>query len=153
MRILAALTLALTLSSPALAQEVQVKTPLGQTITGTKHTSPKEGSIEALILKSLKMIEAKEWDEWMKTYCHKTHCPDDKAALEAMKNYNLTASSKSAHACMHDDKSSIIVTRRDGDPAKDTTVTTYIFCGEKRMPTPSTAEKVGDKWLISSFSW
>lgn len=153
MRTLVALLIAATLATPALAEDVQVKTPLGQTITGHKIASPPAGSVEGTIIASIDLITAGKFDEWMKDYCHPSYCPDDAAAREAMKNYNLTASSKTAAACLQDDGKSVIVTRQDGDPTKDSKVTTYLFCGEKRMPTPATLEKVGDAWRVSSFSW
>ncbi len=159
MRILTAVLCSLILSSAAFAEDVQVKTPLGQTITGKKAMSPAADSVEGVVITSLKMIRDGKFDAWMDTHCHPSHCALDKtqphyeANRASMKNYNLTASSKSAGHCLHDEGKSIIVTRQDGDPATDAKVTVYIFCGEKRMPTPSTLEKDGDSWKVSSFSW
>jgi len=141
----------MTLCSAAMAEDVTVKNPLGIEMKANKVASPAATSPEGVILKSIEMITANKFDEWMNSLCHPTYCPNDEKARASMRQYNLPASAKSAMACTADDGKSLIVTRKD--EKEDGSVTIYAFCGEKRMPAPATLSKDGDAWKISSFSW
>ena len=131
---------------------VEVKNPLGRTMQAEKITNPAAGTIEHAIIESMKMIKAGQFDQWMNTWCHPDRCPDTPSARESMRRYNLKSSQPSIHHCMQDDQTSILVTRRD-EPDAQGRQTVYIFCGETRMPAPSTLVQVDGKWLVTSFSW
>ncbi|MBN2798881.1 MAG: hypothetical protein JXX28_07000 [Deltaproteobacteria bacterium] len=143
--------LALALMTSALAQDtVEVRTPLGQVIQAEVVKAPAAGTVEDSVLQSLKMIQAKEFDAWIATWCHESRCPVDPQAREEFKGYNLTAASRTAHECLQEGDA-LWVTNRKTDDRGATTV--YLFCGEKRMPSPSTHIQVGERWQVSSFSW
>lgn len=144
--------LALLLPATALAKDtVEVTNPLGKTIQAEKITDPEPGTLEYTALTSIEMMRDGKFDEWMNSWCHPTRCPDDPNARASLKRYNLTAASKTGAGCLHDGGKSLIVTRRVDDAPDKKTI--YLFCGETRMPAPSTYIKQGDKWLVSSFSW
>jgi hypothetical protein len=141
---------ALSFATVAGAEELQVATPIGKTLTATKVTSPAPTSPEGVMQDSIAMITAGQFDAWIAKHCHPTMCPADPGAIEALKNYNLSTAKKTAGACVHDEGKTLLVTRRD---ASDTKVTVYVWCGDKRMPAPASVEKVGDAWKVTSFSW
>lgn len=134
----------------ALAEEVQVATPIGKTLTAQKVSSPAATSPEGVVQASIQMITAGDFDAWIGKHCHPSMCPADPAAIEALKNYNLSTAKKTAGVCLHDDGKTLLVTRKD---VTDTKITLYLWCGDKRMPAPSSMEKVGENWKITSFSW
>lgn len=151
MRILSTFLFSMMLCTVAQAEDVTVKNPLGIEMKADKVVNPAATSPEGVILKSIEMISAQKFDEWMNTVCHPTYCPDDERSRNSMRQYNLPAAAKSAKSCTADDGKSIIVTRKD--KKDDGSITIYAFCGEKRMPAPATVTKDGDAWKISSFSW
>jgi len=148
---------ALLLGSMGLSQaanageKVSVKTPLGMTIQADKVVNPAAGTIEHQIIESLKMIRDGQFDKWMDTHCFPSRC-DEQVARAQMSNFNLANSKKSAGKCLQNDNE-IWVTARKGDPANDKIVKVFVFCGENRMPAPSSHNKLNDKWYVASFSW
>ena len=131
---------------------VSVKTPLGKTISAEKVKNPAKGTIEHQIIQSLQQIKDGKFDDWRKTNCFPARCDTD-IAWEQMKNYNLEQSKKGAPGCLQGDGDEIWVTSRKGDPSSDKQVKVFIYCGQTRMPAPSTHEKHNDKWYVHTFSW
>ena len=126
-----------------------VTLPTGKTIEAQVFASPTEGSIEHAIIDSIKMIGASSFDEWITKYCDAGTC-HDAASKESLKTYQLKSSAKTAHECMID--GGIVVTRREVVEAEGTT-RVYVFCGPNRMPAPASLKLVGDRWMVTSFSW
>lgn len=143
--------LAIALLSSAHAQQtVEVRTPLGKVLQAEVVKAPAAGTVEDAILQSLRQISAKDFDGWMGTWCHPTRCPSDPQAREEFKRFNLTAASRTAHECLREGDSLWVTQRKTDDHGA---VTVYLYCGDKRMPAPSTQIRVGDRWQVSSFSW
>ena len=127
-----------------------VTLPTGKTIEAQKFVNPTEGSIEHAIIDSIKMIGASSFDEWIAKYCDAGTC-HDAASKESLKTYQLKSSAKTAHECLSTD-GGIVVTRREVVEAEGTT-RVYVFCGPNRMPAPASLKLVGDRWMVTSFSW
>jgi hypothetical protein len=135
---------------------VSIKTPLGKTVQAEKVTCPANGKsaqaqIEAQILESLKQIRDGKFSDWRKSHCFPARCDTD-VAWEQIKNFNLATSKKSVAYCLQSEDE-IWVTTRKGNPDVDKQVKVWIFCGESRMPVPSTHEKLNGKWYVQTFSW
>lgn len=113
---------------------------------------PAAGTPEATVRASLILLRDGKSDEWISSWCDtSTLCSP--AGIPDLKRFALTRAQSGVKHCLHAPDDSIKVTRVEGDPAKDTEVKIWIKCEESRMPTPSTQKKVGDKWLVTSFSW
>ena len=132
------------------AATTQVTLPTGKTIDAQKFVDPPEGSVEHAMIQSMNMIKAGNFDAWVGQYCHPNTCPD-KQAIDALKAYQLKSSSKTVHECMTDD-GGVLVTKREEDEAQGG-FRIYVFCGENRMPAPSSLIKADGSWKVASFSW
>ena len=134
--------------APELAEGMEAITLFGgRTSSATRYASPEDGTIEKAIIASLTLLAAESYDEWMDTYCHEDACGDpDKRA--AMTSHVLPAARAAASVCLHD--GAILVTRQEDENGF---TKTWIYCGESRMPAPSTAQNVEGAWQFSSISW
>jgi len=113
---------------------------------------PAAGSPEEAIRESLILLRAGKQDEWISRWCDAdTLCTT--MGVPDLKRFALTRAESGVKHCLHAPDDSIKVTRTEGDAAKDTVVKIWIKCEESRMPVPSTQKKVGERWVITSFSW
>jgi len=119
----------------------------GRDATAKRYASPPEDSLEYAIMKSLMMIGAEEYDAWMDQFCHPDAC-DDERKREAMASHVLPAAKASAATCLHD--GALLVTKQE---VENGITKTWIYCGDARMPAPSSAAQVDGTWRFSSISW
>lgn len=127
-----------------------VTLPTGKSVEAEKFTAPAAGTVEESILSSISLIRAGEFETFMDEWCHESYCGSDKLR-ENMTSYVLPAAKGTSGQCIVDDGESIIVTRRE--LADDGSVRVYVFCGDSRMPAPSSHVLVGERYLVSSLSW
>lgn len=119
----------------------------GRTGTATRHHAPADNTVEHAIHDSLMLLAAEDYDTWMDRYCDPEAC-DDERKREAMTSHVLPSAKMASSSCLHD--GDVLVTKQevDGDYTK-----TWIYCGESRMPAPSTARSIDGSWRFSSVSW
>lgn len=127
----------------------QVTLPTGKTVEAQKFVNPPEGSVEHSLLASMKLIKAGDFDGWIGKWCAAETCVDA-ATNEQFKRLQLTSAAKTVAQCMTED-GGVLVTRREDSEGGGKRL--FVYCGPNRMPAPSSHEKAGEAWKISSFSW
>lgn len=130
---------------------VEVKTPLGETIQAERYLSPPDDTVEGAILASLALLRDGDFDGWLAGWCHPTLCSAPEAEL-SLREYNLPAAKTSAGSCIQEEGKGVWVTRREA-PNEQGEVQVYVWCGEGRMPAPSSLALHDGRWKVTSFSW
>lgn len=128
---------------------VSVTLPTGKAVDAKKFVSPEKGSLEAAMIRAMTLIKDGQFDTYVSELCHSNTCPDA-AAVESLKMYQLKSTQKTVHECMTED-GGILVTKRETSDDGSTRV--YVFCGQNRMPAPSSLSMEGEMWKVTSFSW
>jgi len=143
---------ALFLAVPALAQTTQdVNLPTGRTVAAEVIQTPADGSMEHALLTTLTTVVAGDFNTFFASQCDPSVCSDERQQ-EQLRTYNLPSAQRSGSACLHGEANdTLLITKRKEAPGGLTTV--YLFCGEGRMPAPSTWGQVDGAWKTSSFSW
>ena len=137
----AAVAATLALSAPAGATRSTVEAKLV--------TSPAESSPEYVVVKTLELIKAGNFDGFIAKYCHKGKLCTTGQAKSSLKRYNLPSLQRLAPKCLKAG-GAIDVTRVKGDPAKDVEVKVFITCDPRGMPRPFTLRNDEDgKWKHS----
>lgn len=97
--------------------------------------APAKDSPHYAIIEGLKLIKAGDFDDWIDTWCSEKELCFTDQAKDSLRRYNLPTLQRLAPDCLKEGDS-IIVTRTDGDPAKDAEVSIYIQCKAEGMPRP-----------------
>lgn len=147
MRALTALVATL-LAASALARDVTL--PTGRTVSAEVVTDPAEGTIEHAIMTTIKTITAGDFSTFLANQCDPATCGDP-LQQEQMTTYNLPAAQRTAGACLQGDgDNELVITRRREEGPN---MTVYLWCGDGRMPAPSTWKQIDGVWRTNSFSW
>ena len=133
------------------AGAIEVKTPLGSPVQAEHYVAPPEDTVEGAIVASLGLLHAGDFDGWISGWCHPTLCNAPEAEL-SLREYNLPAAKDSAGACLQDEGKGVYVTKREA-PNDQGEVRLYVWCGEGRMPAPSSLALHDGRWKVTSFSW
>ncbi len=144
----AALTL---MSGLAQAQTTEsVTLPTGRTVQAEVVSAPAEGTVEKAILTTLQTIIAGDFSTFLASQCDPNTCSDARQQSQ-LTQYNLPAAQQSGPACLHGEThDQLWITKRREQTG---TLTVYLWCGEGRMPAPSTWKQIDGAWKTSSFSW
>lgn len=127
-----------------------VALPTGVSVQAEVVTAPAEGTVEHAIVHALTTIIAGDFGTFMSGICDPETCADPRQQ-EQLTTYNLPAAQRSGASCLHGEANNeIVITRRRDENGLSTL---YLFCGEGRMPAPSTWKQVDGTWKTSSFSW
>ena len=143
---------ALLLAGTAAAQSTQdVRLPTGRTVAAEVVRGPAADSMENAVLLTLTTVIAGDFDTFLSSQCDPSVCSDERQQ-EQLRTYNLPSAQQSGGACLHGEgKDTLLITKRKEAPGG--LVTVYLWCGEGRMPAPSTWGQVDGAWKTSSFSW
>lgn len=127
-----------------------VTLPTGRTITAEVITDPADGTVEHAIMTTIRTVVAGDFSTFLSTQCDPATCADERQQ-EQLTNYNLPAAQRSAGACLQGETDNELVVTRRRDENGLTTV--YLWCGDGRMPAPSSWKQIEGVWKTSSFSW
>jgi len=127
-----------------------VTLPTGRTVQAEVITAPEDGSVELALMTTLKTVIAGDFPTFLNTQCDPSTCADERQQQQ-LTAYNLPAAQRSGAACLQgDDDDQLVITRRREENGL---TTVYLWCGDGRMPAPSTWRQVDGVWKTSSFSW
>lgn len=144
---MAALTMSTAWADPPTQQ---VTLPTGRAVAAEVITAPADGSVDAAILATLKTVIAGDFTTFLTAWCDPSTCADARQQ-EQLVTYNLPSAQRTGAACLHGDADDQLwVTRRREENGL---TTVYLWCGDGRMPAPSTWRQVDGAWKTSSFSW
>ncbi len=112
--------------------------------------NPPADSAHATIISGLKEIRDNKWDDWFKNRCSKQKLCFNENSKKSIKTYNLPAMQRRSKNCLKEGDS-IIVTRTDGDPTKDSELKVFIQCEDTAMPVPFNLVKEDGKWFFKTI--
>ena len=143
-----------SMSSLAFAgNTTQVKTPLGKEITAQVVKAPAADTPEYSIIDSIKMLSKGNMDGWMTKWCYKPRC-ETPEAIDRLKAYTLSSATKNASKCLFDGDSIYVTNRKENAKVTPPETKIFTYCGDDRMPVPTSLRKLDDgSWKISTLSF
>ncbi len=112
---------------------------------------PAAGTVHHALIEGLKLIEAGDFEGWMAKWCSAEKLCFNDNSRKALTKYNLPARKRTAAACLKGDRDAVLVTRINGDPARDDAIKLYIQCREDTMPRPFSLQKEEGGWRFTKI--
>jgi hypothetical protein len=114
-------------------------------------SKPAAGTVHHALVEGLKLIDAGDFEGWMAQWCSAKKLCYNKNSRKAVAKYNLPARKRTAASCLRGDRDAVLVTRVEGDPARDDAVKIYLQCSEDAMPRPFSLQKEPAGWRFTKI--